>query len=475
MSADEAGARSGMRCLAVFAVALASAAVPCRVAAQSFGVRGWAGTSVQAVEMRPVAPVADGCAVGTPCFLPLAEELAVAGTQDVSLTAWGLGVRGLSATLHLRARAGLGSDFAWPRADDHFDALLGYAQWVHGGWLVRLGRQELRSGLGFSAFDGGAVTWRQRAWEAEGFAGRSLARGLRRPANEALAGIEDFLPDESAYLFGGAVRGRFTLGTASLRYQREILADRSGLASERASFDGSAVLPRVRLTAGLDWDFGRRIFGKGHLTASAPMADGRWIVSASAKRYVPYFSMSTIWGFFEPVSYHEVLARAGWSATSDVGLWVSGGWRQYGDTRTTVVVEAMRDTGWRLEAGGAWTVAPTWTLNGAYHLEWGPGGFLNSVDATMRWRASERVGVSLTGTSFQQIEQYRLGDGRAYGGGLSMDADVTSRLSLLAGGSMLRHDRRGDGVASPWNQARAWTTLRLAIGGEAGRTGGMRR
>jgi hypothetical protein len=135
----------------------------------------------------------------------------------------------------------------------------------------------------------------------------------------------------------------------------------------------------------------------------------------------------------------------------------------------------MRDTGWRAEAGGMWTLAPAWTLNGAWHLEWGPGGFLNSGDATVRWSTSERLGVSLTGTSFQQIEQYRLGDGRAYGGGLSVDAEVTSRLSLVAGGSMLRHDRKGDGVESPWNQARAWTTLRLAIGGEATRPNRMRR
>jgi hypothetical protein len=458
----------------VVALLAALTVVPTAVSGQSFGFRGWVGTTVQAVELRPVAPVGGGCTPGEQCYVALAEELSIAGTQDVSLTAWGFGVEGLSATLYLRGRAGLGSDFVWPRSDDHFDALLGYVQWRRRGWMVRAGRQEVRSGLGFSAFDGAAASWRYRQYEVEGYGGRSLARALRDPVNKALAGIEDFVPDESVYLFGGSVRGSFRFASASLRYQRELLADRSGLASERASFDGSASLSWIRLTGGVDWDFGRSVLGKGHLTAAAPLANGRWMLSASARRYVPYFSMSTIWGFFEPVAYHEVTGRVGWSAAPELGLWVSGGWRKYGDTQTTVVLEPLRDTGWRAEAGGAWALDPRWTLNGAYHLEWGPGGFLNSADVSVRWSLDERVGVSLSGMSFQQIEQYRLGDGRAWGGGLSVDAEIVRRLSVVAGGSLIRHDQEGGGVQSPWNQARAWTTLRLEVGSDAGRANATR-
>jgi hypothetical protein len=460
--------------LTLLALGLGPVVAPDRTSAQGIGVRGWVGTTVQAVELRPVARRPEGCTAGEACYLPLDKELSIAGTQDVSLTAWGFGVQGLSATLFLRGRAGLGSDFVWPRSEDHFDALLGYVQWMRSGWRVRLGRQEVRSGLGFSAFDGGAVSWRLRQLEVEGYGGRSLARALRDPANKALAGIDDFVPDESVYLFGGALHGRFRLASASLRYQRELLADRSGLASERASFDGSATLPLVRLSAGLDWDFGRQILGKGHVTAAAPIANGRWMLSASAKRYVPYFSMSTIWGFFEPVAYHEVMGRVGWSTTQALGLWVSGGWRRYGDTGTPVVLEPLRDTGWRAEAGGAWNLSSQWTLNGAYHLEWGPGGFLNSGDASVRWSPGPRFGVSVSGMSFQQIEQYRLGDGRAWGGGVSLDAEIVRRLSVVAGGSLIRHDSKGDGVESPWNQARAWTTLRLEVGRDAGRANATR-
>jgi hypothetical protein len=77
--------------------------------------------------------------------------------------------------------------------------------------------------------------------------------------------------------------------------------------------------------------------------------------------------------------------------------------------------------------------------------------------------------------SFQQIEQYRLGDGRAWGGTLSMDAELSARMDLVAGGSMIRHSTLGDGIESPWNQARAWSSLRIAVGRDPGPANRMRR
>jgi hypothetical protein len=424
--------------------------------------------------MRPLAADPAGCVPDVPCYAPLGKRTSFAATQDVNVTAWGFGVTGLSATVYLRGRAGIGDDFAWPRADDHFDALLGYAQLARGGWTVRLGRQEVRSGLGFASFDGGSVERRLGAFDVEGYAGRSLARGLRDPANEALAGIEDFVPDESVWLFGGAARARFRSAGMTLRYQRELLGDRSGLASERASVDGNATLSSLRLSGGADWDFGRAQPGKAHLTASVPFG-ARWLVSATARRYVPYFSLSTIWGFFEPVAYHEARLRASWSASSTLGLWLSGGWRRYGETRTVAVLSSIEDTGWRGEAGVTWTLAPQWRLDGGWQLEWGPGGFLNSADATVRWALTDAFGASVTGTTFQQIEQYRLGDGRAWGGTLSLDAGFADRYTLLAGGSVIRHDTRNDGSVGPWNQMRAWTSLRVTLGSDPGRANRLRR
>ena len=441
--------------------------MPCEpVDAQGF--RGWAGTTVQAVELRPVTLTTVGCVGAGQCVASLEEEVAVTGTQDLNLTAWGFGVRGLSVSVFLRGRGRLGTGAAWPRTGDHFDALFAHARYVRGGWTVRLGRQESRSGLGFSSFDGVSTTWRRGGLESEVYGGRSLARGLRDPVNEALRGIEDFVPDQGIYLWGGAMRGRYRTASLALRYQREILADRSGLASERASLDGSTTWSWARLTGGLDYDFGRGQPGKGHVSVTSPLGGGRWQLAATARRYVPYFSLSTIWGFFEPVAWHEIQGRLGWSPTRTAGLWVTGGRRSYGDTETTVVLQPLEDTGWRGGLGGRWSPGERWTLSGAYDVEWGPGAFLQSADGTLGWRPGERLMVSASATTFQQIEQFRLGDGRAWGGGVSMDAGLTERLALSAGVSLLRLSTGGASGSTPWNQSRAWSSLRWELGSDPG-------
>ena len=282
------------------------------------------------------------------------------------------------------------------------------------------------------------------------------------------------MPHEGGWAFGGALRGRARSGSMTLRYQRELLADRSGLASERASLDGRTTISGVGLSGSADWDFGLGRPGKAHLTASTSVG-ARWLLSATARRYVPYFSLSTIWGFFEPVAYHEARLRVSWSATSNLGLWAAGGWRKYGDTRTVVVLSSIEDTGWRGEAGVVWTPAPAWTVDGGWGLEWGPGGFLHSADASVRWTFTERFSASVAGTSFQQIEQYRLGDGRAWGGNLGFDAELTERFTFRAGGSVIRHTTSNDGIETPWNQMRAWSSLRVTLGSDPGRASRLRR
>jgi hypothetical protein len=473
-------------------VAALSATLPASAQAQSF--RGWTTTSLQLVELRPLGldtvprseVVTDAagrflyeglevsCVLATVCtgYLPLSDERTLAATQDLSLTFWGLGLEGLSATTLVRARARAGGDVVWPRADDELDVLLAYAQLQRGPLRLRAGRLDVRSGLGFSAFDGASASYALQSVSAEIYGGRSLARGLREPQNEALRGLDGFLLDRTVLLIGGSVAGRLMGARVTGRYQREILSDRSSLVSERAALDFSTMLPRVRLTGSLDYDFSFEQLGKGHLTLSAPLAEGRWLVELSGQRYVPYFDLSTLWGFFEPVSYSEVTARVGWSPGARLGAWVSGGWRTYGDTETTVILQPMRDTGWRGDAGARWQAASRWVVDGRYQLEWGPGGFLSSGDAAVRFSPTDRLTASLSAMTFQQIEEYRLGQGRAFGGGASADFAWSERISVSGGFSMIRHRDGGNVFTSPWNQARAWTLLRLELGGDPGLRGG---
>ncbi|HUF76139.1 MAG TPA: hypothetical protein VMM35_07660, partial [Longimicrobiales bacterium] len=158
----------------------------------------------------------------------------------------------------------------------------------------------------------------------------------------------------------------------------------------------------------------------------------------------------------------------GWSPGADLGAWVSGGRRTYTDTQTEVILEPMRDTGWRADAGAQWWVAPALLLTGSYELEWGPGGFLSSGDVGVRHSVTERLSASVSGLTFQKIEEYRLGEGRALGGRVSADFDWSDRATVAAGASIIRHRDGGNVFTSPWNQGRAWMSLRFGIGQDPG-------
>ena len=469
-------------------VAVLALWLPSAVAAQSY--RGWTSTSVQVVELLPlgvdtvprseVVTDANGrflyddlevsCVLADVCtgYLPLGKERTFAATQDLSLTAWGFGVEGLSVTTLLRGRAHAGGGIVWPRADDRFDAQLLYAQLQRRALRLRLGRQDVRSGLGFSGYDGLSASYSLRSIAGEVYGGRSLARGLREPQDEALRGLDDFFVDKGVYLIGGSVSGQVLRTLVTARYQREILSDRSGLVSDRTSLDFSTTLPRVRVYGSADYDFSFKQVGKGHLTVSAPLFEGHWLLELTGRRYVPYFDLSTIWGFFEPVSYSEIVSRVGWSPRRDLTAWLSGGWRTYGDTKTTAILEPMRDTGWRADAGARWVASPSWTLDGHYQLEWGPGGFLSSADAAVRYAVSESLTAALSALTFQQIEEYRLGQGRAFGVRASGDYQLNGRMSFAGGFSLIRHRDGGNVFTSPWTQSRGWTSLRVDIGEDPG-------
>lgn len=455
------------------------------------GVRGWASTTVRYFELRPImADTAqpeeivqgpdgvfrvDGravqCDATSSCvfYRPDAVRGAWLGSQDVGFTAWGLGLQGLSFTGLVRGRDQLSGDLTWPLSDDRFDVLVGYAQLQRGRLRLRAGRQETPSGLGFSGFDGGAVRWDEPTWWVEAYGGRSLARGLSETRREALRGIEDFVPDQEAYLWGGAAGFRLGVTSMAARYQREIIADRSGLVGERAALDMASVLPwAVRVRGSVDYDVPFDRVGKAHLTLQRAFWSGRLLTEVEARRYVPYFELSTVWGFFSPVPYHEGRIRVSAGLSRGTGVQLAFARRSYGDPSTTSVFRPLEDTGWQGEATGFWGASDAVRLEASYRIDWGASAFLQSVDAAVRYQPFSSLSLRLTGTSFQQFEAFRVGDGRAVGGGLDGTWEVSPRVSLNGGFLVLRQDAGRDAPDDVWNQNRSWFGLRYAFGEDPG-------
>jgi hypothetical protein len=457
------------------------------------GVRGSATTTVRYVELQPIVrqfvpedqvtfdgegrPTFDGipvsCVVGLGCFFYRSVDVqhALFGTQDVGLTAWGFGVEGLSVTALLRARSDLGGELTWPRSDDNFDAILAYAELNRGDFRGRLGRQRTTSHLGLTGYDGLSVFYDGvRSLEIEGYAGRSLMRGLSEPREDALRGVQEFAMDTlMTLLFGAAVRFQPITGTAiGARYQREIFRNRVALVSERASleFSTSQFLP-VMFDAALDYDFAFGRIGKSHITARAPAFYGVTL-EATGRRYVPYFELNTIWGFFSPVGYHEAEARATWRRFPAVTAWASASYRDYEDANATVVFGTLEEYGVRLAVGGSWRASQQLAVDFAYRTEQGFGAFVSSGEASVHMYLTPAIAVSLDGAAFQQIEQFRLGEGIVYGGGASADIQLLSNLALSGGATMYRQTYENRPGIANWNQLRAWSSLRATFGRDPG-------
>jgi hypothetical protein len=484
----------------VWALALAAGtALAGHGSAHAQGVRGSATTTVRYIEMRPIVQdtvpegqvtmLPDGsfefngvpviCVTGLGCvfYRPADVQHAVVATQDIGLTTWGWGVQGLSFTTLLRIREDLGGELVWPRSDDRFDAILAYGELNRGDFRTRLGRQRSNSTLGFTGYDGANVVWDGLAMTSlEAYGGRSLMRGLSEPRSEALRGVQEFAMDTLVtWLIGAAARYEPVRGTAiGLRYQREIWQNRAGLVSERAALEfGSSQFRPVIVDAAVDYDFAFGTIGKAHATVRAPVLPGVTL-EATGRRYIPYFELNTIWGFFSPVGYHEAEGRATWRPRPALTAWASAAWRRYEEAEATVIFRPIAQEGTRFTAGASWRLMPQLALDGSYRMERGFGAFVSSGDAAIAWRPLDRLEVTLDGTAFQQIEQFRVGEGVVYGGGGSVNVMLTRQVTLSGGGNIYRQDFRNRPTMADWNQRRGWLALRAGVGGDPGMRGGAR-
>lgn len=445
------------------------------------GIRGTAVSTARLIELRPLVTdtipstaAADTlpCPPGPTCvFLrPGPVEQTYAFTQDVRVTGWGFGVTGLSATAFLRARAHAGDGAVWPRADDAFDAMLAYVEYDRDPIRIRAGRQMNLGGLGFASYDGVSAVYRSGpALSAEAWAGRSLARGLAEPRSEAVEGFDDLVSDPSVILLGGALAGAPVAGLSiAARYQREIFADRAGLASERASVDVTlAALRPVRIQASADWDFAFGRVGKANLLASVPVTRGLRF-DAEAVRYVPYFELWTIWGFFDPVAWHQGAVRLRWRpvggvlhATGSIAL------RRYEETHAGIFGGPMDRDARRIEVEAGWRVRPDLRLDARVRHESGFGAAFGGGDASVAWQPSERLSVRAFGTIFDQAEDFRVGLETVVGGGLSARIGLRQDLELDAGLSFY-HQATTRPASPDWTQRRAWLGLRIDFGRDPG-------
>ena len=395
----------------------------------------------------------------------------VAMTQDLDVTAWGLG-RGVSVHAQLRGRSAAGDARSlWPQATQSFDALSAYVELDRALARGRLGRQWIMSSLGVFNVDGAAILLRPtRAFHAEIYGGGTLVEGLNRSLGaEALSPVEDLPPTDGAYLIGTTVQLRPSpWGSLRAQYQRAIRHDRAGLYSERFATDGELRAGRGTLAAQLSRDLATGTFND--LSLSLRMALPRSTnARLEARRYTPYFDLWTIWGAFAPIGFSEVRGNLDW-ATPDARLVVgaSGARRSYDDTKTGVVSLPLRTDGWRVGATAALRATSTWSARASYNADVGIGASGSDGDLTVSWSPNDRLSLGLHGLAFQNIYEFQVGSGRVVGGGGEAMVRLTRDIRLVADALVYHNTGSDRPQVVDWNQRRGNVRLEWTLGG-AGR------
>jgi hypothetical protein len=414
------------------------------------------------VELRPIA---FDTAAGE--FRSLPEESATPLTQDVELSVWGLGVTGLRAYALLRGRTALGSELVWPRFDDHFDALVAFAELERARYRVRAGRQHRASGLGWYAFDGLTATWRPRATlRAEVFGGRGFTRGFLEPVgSSALRALDPLRPEEGVLLVGVSAWAAPSSSTSlTAVYQREILSDRSGLVSEGAAFDARVGAgSRLVLTGSADVDLAFETWGKARLGALVQL-HRRGFAGLEVFRYRPILDLTTIWGVFSPEAHRGLTASARYAPTRSVSLSAAYTYRRYEPiTRTTPFLTGVGDQAHQLTAGARLAVGDL-VFDAGLRRQLDFGGSQTGGDLSVTYAPPDRWRVGARAAAFQQEELFRVSDGTVYGLGLDFGGRLGSRVALR--GDLMRYWHRDpEGQAAVrWSQTRGSLALEWMFG-----------
>ncbi|MBI1722940.1 MAG: hypothetical protein HYR48_03405 [Gemmatimonadetes bacterium] len=438
--------------------------------AQSVRVR-----SVTTTRYAQLRPIRYDTASGT----YRAESVAHAAplTQEVELSAWGLGVPGLRGYALLRGRAALGSELVWPRSDDHFDALYAFVELERPRYRLRGGRQQRASGLGFYAFDGLTATW--RPWPTvrlEGFGGRGLARGFLEPVGSpAIRSLDPLRPDRGTVLFGASLwTAPSDVSSISAIYQRELLSNRSGLVSERAAVDARmGVGERVVLSTSADADLAAGEWGKAKLGALLRFGQ-RSYVEVEAFRYRPLLDLTTIWGAFTPEAHRGLTASLRVSTGPGLALASTYTYRRYQPIggQTPFLVE-VKDEAHLLSASLRW-LRGDFVLDGTYRLLLGFGGAQSGGETGLGYARPDAWYLGARGAAFQQEGAFRVSDGTVYGAGVEARGPIGTRAFLR--GELMRYlHRRLQGQAGvDWSQTRALLALEVVFGANPDRLGAPR-
>ena len=468
--------------------ALLLAAVSAPVAAQSYRVRMDA--SSQAVSFRglvadsiPATQVVSGpggalqtpdghavrCGAGDWChyFRAGPALLGVPVTTSASLVMWGLGVEGLTLRATGRLLADLGADRVWPGTEPAAQLIEGYVEYRRAELLGRAGRLLVTSRLEPIGFDGASVRsrWDRASLDVGAYGGWGLGQAAALPVSSpALNPLDEWRPRERQIVAGAEAAWLHRFADARAEYRREIDPVDNSFVSERTALSVVARAAAFRVAGGVDYNLAEGRFGTADVTLS--WLRQRVALTAGARRYVPYFSLWTLWGAFSPVPYSAVNASAEYRVSDRLSVSGRGERYEYADAEvTTALVSGLRDRGWRGSIRATATSGPRWTMHANAGIERGPGASGRFFDGAVAFTPAARFAFDLYGGTLARPLELRYYDATSRWIGARGEWRLGTQERLWADAAFVDDQReRPDAGGSSLSQVRLRAGMTLDFG-----------
>jgi hypothetical protein len=414
--------------------------------------------------------IAVSCDPGGTCrfFRPGPALTAAPFSQSASLTAWGFGMRGLSAHAEGRLLTDLSAANAWPGSEPPLQLLEGYLEHASLPLTIRLGRQMLVSRLGATGFDGLRAQLRvgTTGVDLDVYGGWGLARATALPVTSpALNPLDEYRPSQRARVYSMAVGYAAPIGSVRAEYQRQLDGRSHYLVSDQAAISADArVSRRLSLTGGAAYDIAGGHWGSADMQAR--YVGNAVTLAVATRRYRPHFDLWTIWGAFSPVPFTAVSGAVWVRPHARLELRARGEryWFSPADASTPLV--QAEDAGWRASAGASLDIARRWRIELDAQKEFGPGAASRGVDAGVTFSPRPGLELAARGGALQRPLEFRYDDATVSNVGMDADWRLSDRVHAGAGVTRYWETRdRPDAAAFDWAQTRVNARLTLLFGG----------
>jgi hypothetical protein len=412
----------------------------------------------------PVTPdgIAAYCVPSLPyCtfFRPGAVRRGGPFTTTADFTMWGFGVPGLS--IHALGRIGtaIGSADAWPATSPAVQLLEGYAEYAQPRYTLRLGRQVEAAPLGFTGFDGGALTVRppRLPVDVTGYIGWGLAQAAALPVTSAaLNPLDQFQPVERQLVAGAAAGYRSSLADVRFSYERQVDRRSRYFVSERARVDVSVrPLAHWNLSGSGMYDMAQALWGNAEVRLGYQAPTGVVNASVALRRYRPDFDLWTIWGVFSPVPYRAVDGAIDLAPVARLHVHATGERYHYDDAAASTPLFVIQTSGWRFSWDADYALDPRWSVDGGYHAEFGPGAASRGFSGGVSFAAGDRVTLHAHAGTLARPLEFRSEDVAVRMYGVRMELRPNDRWRVQTDATAYAEARhRLDASGVDWNQVR---------------------